>query len=100
MKSYPIRLTAEAETDLLNIYNYIFSQSGSQQRATHFTIRITQFMAKLETFPERGTVRSDIRPGLRIVGVNRSVTLAFEVEDQEVIVHRILYHGQSISIDK
>jgi plasmid stabilization system protein ParE len=35
-----------------------------------------------------------VREGLRIVGFERRVSVAFVVEDSEVIILRILYAGQ------
>jgi hypothetical protein len=32
-------------------------------------------------FPERGRRRDDLRPGLRIIGFGRRVTIAFHVAD-------------------
>ncbi|MDZ4366104.1 MAG: type II toxin-antitoxin system RelE/ParE family toxin [Afipia sp.] len=47
-------------------------------------------------FPERGTRRDDLSPGLRIVGFERRVTIAFVVEEDEVIVLNILYGGREL----
>jgi toxin ParE1/3/4 len=43
---------------------------------------------------ERGRVRDDIRPGLRVVGFLRRVTIAFAVGEAEVIILRVFYRGQ------
>ena len=45
-------------------------------------------------FPERGTLRDDVRDGLRIIGFERNASVAFIVEDESVIVLRILGKGQ------
>lgn len=55
--------------------------------------RIEQFIAKLELGPERGTRRDDIRPGLRTVGFERRLTVAFLVREQVTIL-RIFYGGR------
>jgi toxin ParE1/3/4 len=39
--------------------------------------RIIGFLAGLDVFPERGTIRDDIKPGLRIIGFERSASIAF-----------------------
>jgi toxin ParE1/3/4 len=44
----------------------------------------------------RGTRRDDIRPGLRVVGFERRVTIAFHVDDTTVTIDRILYGGREI----
>ena len=48
----------------------------------------------LQTFPERGTRRDRIRPGLRTMGFERRATIAFMVGDDEVLIVRVFYGGQ------
>jgi toxin ParE1/3/4 len=50
----------------------------------------------LDTFPERGITRSDMRPGLRLLGYRRQVTIAFTVHDGNVFILRILGRGQNV----
>lgn len=40
----------------------------------------------LETFPERGARRDDIRPGLRTMGFERRATIVFQVNKAEVVI--------------
>jgi plasmid stabilization system protein ParE len=100
MKRYDVRLTTEAELDLANIYRYVRRKSASPTIARDYTARIRTFLAEFETFPERGTVRNHIREGLRIVGCERRVSVAFIVEDNEVVVLRILYAVQLFESDQ
>ncbi|WP_312807850.1 hypothetical protein [Agrobacterium cavarae] len=51
-------------------------------------------MSGLSVFPERGTLRDDVRDGQRIIGFERNASVAFIVEDESVIVLRILGKGQ------
>jgi len=44
---------------------------------------------------ERGHRRDDIRLGLRIVGFERRMTIAFSVGERAVIILRIFYGGQN-----
>jgi toxin ParE1/3/4 len=39
-------------------------------------------------------MRDDIRPGLRIVGFERRVTIAFSVDDGRVTILRVFYGGR------
>ncbi|MGO8921217.1 MAG: type II toxin-antitoxin system RelE/ParE family toxin [Stellaceae bacterium] len=48
----------------------------------------------LETFPERGKRRDDIRPGLRTMGFERRATSVFQVKRADVVIVRIFYGGQ------
>lgn len=96
---YPIRLTDAAETDLERIYQGI-SERASPGIARGYVNRILGYLAGFDVFPERGRVRDEIRPGLRIVGFERRVSIAFVVEAEEVVVLRILYAGQQLELDE
>ena len=91
---YRIRLMPAAEADLQQIYIYIRDHT-SPATAQGYVRRIMAFLAGFETFPERGTLRTEIRNGLRMVGFERRVSVAFVVETEEVVVLRLLYAGRS-----
>lgn len=92
---YRIKLLPEAEDDLTAIYAYI-RDNGSPEIARGYVQRIQAFLRGFDTFPERGTLRNDIRPGLRMVGFERRVTVAFVVEGDTVIFSNILYGGREL----
>jgi len=79
VKRYHVRLTAEAELDLAHIYRFVREKSASSLVARNYAGRIRAFLYGFETFPERGSTRDHIRPGLRIVGFERRVSVAFVV---------------------
>ncbi len=45
-------------------------------------------------FPNRGTSHDDVLPGLRVVGFERRVTIAFIVTDEAVLIEGVFYGGQ------
>lgn len=92
--AYRIRFTPAAEADLRNIHRYIAEQA-SPSVARGYVNRILGFLSGFDLFPERGALRADIRPGLRIVGFERRVSIAFVVEAGDVVILRFLYAGQS-----
>jgi toxin ParE1/3/4 len=85
----------EAATDLVQLYDYIAERSGPV-RAIGYIDRIEAYCAGFEASPERGTRRDDLRPGLRIVGFERRVTIAFHTTPDTVIIDRILYGGRDV----
>ena len=85
----------EALRDLLQLYDYIDEREGSE-RATAYYNRIRAHCANFADFPERGSLRDDLRPGLRITGFRRRITLAFHVEEDRVVFDRILYGGRDL----
>ena len=45
----------------------------------------------------RGSIRNDIRPGIRMVGFERRISIAFFIESDEVLIAGILYAGRQLS---
>jgi len=89
-------LTAEAEGQLDAIYRYIADHSY-EERAAAYVGRIIECCQGLSTFPERGTRRDDIRSGLRLIGFERRVTIAFVTGETEVTIVGIFYGGRDIA---
>ena len=94
MKYYVVRLSPEAQSDIVAIHARIAELSGSSITADRYVDRISGFLSSLNIFPERGTVRDEVRTGLRIIGFERSASVAFVVEEDNVVVLRILAKGQ------
>lgn len=81
--------------DLLNLFDYI-ADEASPAVAGGYVDRIEQACRSLTTFPERGSRRDDLAPGLRTLGFERRATIAFRVTGQEVQIVRIFYGGQNL----
>ena len=84
-----------ARDDLRQLYIYIANQADAA-RAIAYLGRIEKYCRSFATFPERGTRRDDLAPGLRIIGFERRVTLAFHVDETTVTFDRILYGGRDL----
>lgn len=97
-RRYESLFTPEAESDLLELYDYI-AEHSSPERALSYIERVERWTNSLQTFPERGTARDDIRPGLRLISFDRRVSIAFQVRTDSVIILRILYAGRDISTE-
>ena len=92
MRRRVVIYSPEAGDDIDWIYNAIAGAS-STTTADRYDKRIRAFCDELEYASERGLRRDDIRPGLRIVGFERRVTIAFTVEPEHVLILRIFYGG-------
>lgn len=92
-KKYEVSFRPKAETDLFELYHYIARQSGRAVAGAYID-RIESACIALESFPERGKRRDDIRPGLRIVGFERRAVIVFQVKANEVVIIPILYGGR------
>jgi toxin ParE1/3/4 len=58
--------------------------------------RLIFYCEGFATFPERGTRRDDIAPGLRTVGYRRRATIAFRVDGNIVVILRMLHGGRAL----
>ncbi|MBV9777195.1 MAG: type II toxin-antitoxin system RelE/ParE family toxin [Acetobacteraceae bacterium] len=85
----------EAQADLIELYDYLAERAGPE-RALAYTERIETTCRGLATFPERGSRRDDIRPGLRVIGVGRRVAIAYHIGAETVTIDRALYGGRDL----
>lgn len=92
---FKVVLTPEARDDLNEIFEYIAEHDGPE-RAITYVERIEKACMSLQTLPSRGRPREDIRPGLRVMGFERRVLIAFRVSSNTVAILRILYGGRSV----
>ncbi|MFI5011125.1 MAG: type II toxin-antitoxin system RelE/ParE family toxin [Hyphomicrobiales bacterium] len=93
MKTFRIGFRPLAEADPIGLYRYIAEEAGHEVAGAYID-RIEAACMALETFPERGARRDDIRPGLRTMGFERRATIVFQVKKAEVVIVRIFYGGQ------
>jgi toxin ParE1/3/4 len=88
----------QAQEDLFGLYRYIAEDSGPV-RAGDYIARIEKTRMDLALFPQRGTRRDDIAPGLRIIGFERRVTIAFRAGAHAVEIVTIAYAGRNFESD-
>jgi toxin ParE1/3/4 len=89
-------LRPAAETDLADLYRYIAEQSGSTERAISYIRRVREWCESLLPFPESGRRRDDLRPGIRIIGFERRVLIAYMIlPSGDVEIGRIFYGGRN-----
>lgn len=93
MKRRKLVVAPSALLDLQDIYRLV-RMNASLVTAKRYVGRIRRFLRGLSTASERGSLHSDLRPGLRSVGFEGRVQVAFEVTDTEVIVVRVFFAGQ------
>lgn len=81
-----------------DLYDYIASESG-QEIAIQYIRRIRDACLSLADFPERGRRRDDIVRGLRVIGFERRVSIAFRVLKSRVEIVTIAYGGRDFESD-
>lgn len=94
--SHSIAFSPEAREDLRKLYVDIAVLAG-ESVALRYVERIEAYCRGFAIFPERGARRDDLAPGLRIIGFERRVTLAFHVDATTVAFDRILYGGRNLA---
>ncbi len=93
MRKFRISFRPSAGADLVGLYDHIADVAGEEAAGVYID-RIEASCRALESFPQRGTKRDDIRPGLRTMGFERRATIVFQVKRTEVVIIRVFYGGQ------
>lgn len=93
MKERRVLFSPEAEADLEVIYDLI-ADAAAPSVAISYVERLEGYFAGMALASERGHRRDDVRPGLRIVGFERRITIAFTVSAEDVTILRIFYAGR------
>ncbi len=75
------------------LYDYI-ATAASPQIAQRYTDAIVNHCEELSTFPLRGNLSNDIRPGLRLTNYRKRTVIAFAVDAKQVSILGIYYGGQ------
>ena len=91
--NYRVVFSPEAEEQLVSLYNYI-AAAGSPDIAARYAEAILIYCESLGTFPHRGTLRDDVRPGLRITNYKKRTVIAFDVDTGKVSIIGVFYGGQ------
>jgi toxin ParE1/3/4 len=91
---YSIIFSPEAEEQLIGLYKYV-AKAASSETAKEFTDDIVNHCEGLKDFPQRGTLREDIRPGLRITHFKKHTIIAFAIMNEKVVILAIYYGGQN-----
>jgi plasmid stabilization system protein ParE len=93
LKRYIVVFAPEARAQLLELYRRI-AFNASPAIAARYTDALVSQCEALAEFPERGTPRDDIRPGLRITHYRRRTVVAFAVDADEVAIIGLFHGGQ------
>jgi len=94
--THEVRFSKRSQADLVSIYEYIAEQSDPARALAYFE-RIRNYCLTLNRFPERGTAWYNVARGVRVVGFEHRVSIAFRVRSQTLTILRVLYGGQDIS---
>jgi toxin ParE1/3/4 len=85
--------TAFAESQIDQLHSFI-TINANEKRADAYVSRTIEYCEGLSLFPGRGRARDDIVPGLRVIGFERRVMIAFLVTDDAVLIEGVFSGGQ------
>ncbi|HVZ84096.1 MAG TPA: type II toxin-antitoxin system RelE/ParE family toxin [Terracidiphilus sp.] len=91
---YPVVFSPEAGEQLVELYRYI-AEHASAEIAASYTEAIVAHCERMQRFPQRGILRDDIRPGLRITHFRRRTVIAFVVEETRVVILGVFHGGRN-----
>jgi plasmid stabilization system protein ParE len=93
MKTYTVVFSPLAETQLTALYRYI-RHHATDRTARRYVNAVAEHCEGLSTFPHRGALRDDVRPGIRITNYKGRTVLVFDVDDAAMIVSILgVYYG-------
>ena len=88
---------ANAKADLDSIYDWI-ADHADPHTALAYTSRIEAACARLTTFPNQGTPRDDILPGLRTIAVQRRDVIFYRVDGDTVSIVGVIHRGRDLGL--
>ena len=91
--SYRVVFSPEAAEQIEALHHYI-AEAASPQVAERYIDAIIAYCESLCVFPLRGTMRDDVRPGLRITNYKKRAVIAFAVDEEQVSIIGVYYGGQ------
>ncbi len=98
MTSKPVVLTAEANADIEDVYDWLADRATSAV-AFDYAALIQDACERLGLAPGRGTIRPDIGPGVRKTGLLGNFTVLFFVDDEALYILRIFKAGRNWETD-
>jgi toxin ParE1/3/4 len=92
--NYRIRYHPLVARDLDAIAQWILDYAGPDS-AARMLAEIEAAIATLKATPHKGSLRTEIAPGLRAIPAGRKAVIAFTVDDDatEVLIYAVTYGG-------
>lgn len=95
MRKFTVSFRPAADTELIELYDYIATEAGSAI-AAGCVDRIERVCLAFQSFPFRGKLRAGAGPGIRTLAFERRATIVYRVRRSNVLVVRVLYGGRDV----
>ena len=96
MKRYRVILSPRAFRQLGEMERWI-EEEADPATARRYRKAIVAHCFQLQTFPDRGRSRDDLRPGLQTLVHKRRVTIAYATEGETVVIVALVGRGREIA---
>ncbi len=93
--SLTVEFSVEAQAHLNELEDYL-AERFYPGNARKYLDRLMQSCLSLGRSPHRGRSRDDLRPGLRVIGFERRVSIYFKVVGDRVYIVGVLYGGREL----
>jgi toxin ParE1/3/4 len=95
--TFEVAYAETADEDINRLYGWI-SDHSDPIAANDYIARVHRACAALAEFPNRGTPRDDLAPGLRSIVVERKTVIIYEPRANRVRILRVLHRGRNIGL--
>lgn len=92
MKSRRVIYEEQASLDIERLFDWLTEFVGPVA-AANVIVDLQDFIERLDLAAERGTLRDDLRQGLRVIARGRAV-VATAVDEDNVYILRVFYGGE------
>jgi toxin ParE1/3/4 len=93
--THRVDFSETAWQDADEIYRWI-ADRADPQTAQHYVDRIIDYCSGLRNFPNRGTPRADLAPGMRTTVFEGRAVIVYVVQGNAVRILRILHKGRDL----
>jgi toxin ParE1/3/4 len=91
--AYQVEFSPSAETQLHHLEDYL-AERFYPGNAERFVKRLVRACHRLALAPHRGKRLDQIRPGIRMVGFERRVSIYFKLEGEKVFILGLFFGGK------
>jgi toxin ParE1/3/4 len=95
LKRYKVIYSRRGDAGITRILNYI-AKEASPRIATSFVQDLRDHCESLGLFPQRGVDLNTIRPGLRLEGFRKTVSIVFRIYKDTVVIMAVYYRGPDV----
>jgi toxin ParE1/3/4 len=94
VKRFEVTYREAANTDILDIYRWVYEVSLDPVTADRFVGRLIGACERIGDIPHGGRPRDDLLPGLRSVPFEKRAVITYLVENEQVVITNVFYGGR------